>query len=290
MELRDLFDLNELALIPCDSMTLINLQTYGSMYQRIAQFSASSTVTNRLDSIRNVHGDWVIDNFNVQSLEEAYGPVVNCDYFPLRITQFPNSLTPGEFLEYFRLNINSFITSPITVQFSTTFGTTFNDYTKWNQSSGNALGALNHVYIPGNSGSVILSDYQHINTTTEQHYFKLSTLETPFDNEHPVAGNREFGLFNTSDSLSRYTFYTMGVDRTWDWSTEKMNQMFNGFGRADSLWTNVQKNLKDFINNNGGVASYYAQPRYIARPKWSDVKDFLKGTIDMITLKQRLGC
>lgn len=296
-ELQSQITADATILEPCDSLTLMNLATYGPMYQRIAQFTASGTVTNRLDSIRQAQGtNWSPDNYSIQSLTDAYGPVVNCDYFPLRITQFPNHIntstpmTPAEFLEYFRLNINSFITSPVTVNFSCNLTPQFDDCQKWNQASGNALGSLNHVFIPGNSGSVILSDYQHINSTAEQHYFKVSTLETPFDGEHPVAGNREFGLFNTSDSLARYTFYTMAVDRTWDWLTNAMNNTFGGFRRADSLWTNIQGNLKNFVNNNGGTASYYQQRNYIARPKWDDVKDFLKGIISFATLRQRLGC
>lgn len=287
---------NPFVLDPCDSLNLINLAAYGPMYQRIAQFTASAQVLNRLDSLRQAQGGWIVDNYNIQSLEEAFGPIVNCDYFPLRITQFPNNIstslpmTPAEFLEYFRLNINSFITSPITVNFSCNLTPQFDDCQKWNQVSGNAIGSLNHIYIPGNSGSVILSDYQHINTTTEQHYFKFSTLETPFDAEHPVAGNREFGVFNTSDSLSRYSFYTMAVDRTWDWQTNILNNVFGGFKRADSLWTNIFANVKDFINQNGGTASYYGKKNYIARPKWEEVKDYLRGNIDFDTLRQRLGC
>lgn len=288
---------NPFGLDPCDSLTLINLQSYGSMYQRIAQYSSPPSVINRLDSVRQAQGGWVVDNFNVQSLEDAYGPVVNCDYFPLQITQFPTNpvtgqpMTPAEFVEYFRLNINSFITSPVNINFSCYFGASFDDCPKWNLTSGNALGALNHIYIPGNNGSVILSDYQHINNTnSEQHYFKFSTLETPFDYEHPVAGNREFGIFNTSGAPSHYTFYTMAVDRTWDWITAVGNALFGGFESSDELWLNIQGNLKNFINQNGGTANYYNQRSYIARPYWEDVKDYLKGIISFQTLRQRLGC
>jgi hypothetical protein len=274
--LNTLLNTNPFEMDPCDSLTLMNLATYGPMYQRIAQFEAPQAVVSRLDSIRQVQGGWIVDNYNFQSLQDAYGPVVNCDYFPLQISQFPMNystglrMTPAEFLEYFRLNINNFISSPVTVNFSCTFGAQFDDCQKWNQPNAEAIGALNHIYIPGpsagsigtsNSGSIILSDYHHDNTVNhESHYFKFSTLETPFDYEHPVAGNREFGIFSNAATLNQYTFYTMGVDRIWDWVTQVAQPGPNyGFDKADKLWTNVQQNLQNYINSNGGSANLYAQ-------------------------------
>ncbi|MBS1495975.1 MAG: hypothetical protein JSU03_11010 [Bacteroidetes bacterium] len=296
-ELNNILQQDPFALEPCDSLTLINLQSYGSMWQNVALFIPSQVVINRLDSIRQEQGGWIVDNFNIQSLEEAYGSVVNCDYFPLQITQFPinyltgQHYTPSEFLEYFRLNIDDFIKDPVTVHFSCNFSPSFDDCIKWNQPYANALGSLNSIYIPGNSGDVILSDYQiNNNAGIEQDKFKFSTLETPFDFEHPVAGNREFGIFNTQANPNQYTFYTMGVDRVWDWGAALENLFFNGFKHADELWYNIQSNMKKFINDNGGNANFYNQKSYIARPNWDDVKDYLKKLIDFPTLKQRLGC
>lgn len=306
-ELQNILLLNTYALTPCDKLNIMPLENYGPMYQRVAQFTPSIDVVNRLNSIRVAQGGWIVDNFNFQSLTDAYGTLVNCDYFPIQISQLPINnatglqMSPAEFLEYFRLNINSFITPPVAVNFSCFFGPQFDDCTKWNQPSGNSLGALNHIYIPGpsagpigtsNSGSVMISDYQHINNTTnsEQHYFKFSTLETPFDYEHPVAGNREFGIFSNSNTPGQYTFYTMGVDRIWDWITEFGNISNYGFIKADELWTNIQQNMITYISNNGGVATNYAQPKIVARPKWNDVKEFLLGHIDIAELKRRLGC
>jgi hypothetical protein len=293
-ELNNILELNPFALNPCDSLNAIN--TYGVMFQQVALFSSPASVLLRIDSIRNAQGSWIVDNYNIQSLEDAYGPVVNCDFFPLKITQFPinpgtgNRMTAQEFLEYFRININQFITSPQTCNFSCTFGTTFNDCQRWNLPYENALGGLCNIYIPGNSGSVVLSDYSHYYSGYESHKFKFSTLENPFSNEHPVAGNREFGVYNSFTNPNEYTFYTMGVDRTWDLLTAVGNSALGGFDIADQLWFNIQQNLKNFVQNSGGSASLFNKPKYGARPKWNDVKDYLKKIITWEELKIKLGC
>ena len=63
-----------------------------------------------------------------------------------------------------------------------------------------------------------------------------------------------------------------------------------GFKQTDSLWNNVQDNLKNFINQNGGSSLFYTPKGPHSRPIWDDVKDFLLGTIDEIELKRRLRC
>ncbi|MEO7446159.1 MAG: hypothetical protein ABIT96_07085 [Ferruginibacter sp.] len=300
-ELNSILAADPFALEPCDSLTLINLQTYGAMYQDVASFHPDITVKNRLDSIRNANGNWIVDNFNLQNIEDAFGPVVNCDYFPIQITLFPiNPLTnlrftPQEFLEFFRLSINNYITPPVGVSFDCNLTSQVNDCYKWYLPGVEAKGALSHIHIPGplgmsNDGTVILSDYQNVyNGIGESHKFRFSTIETPFDNEHPVAGNRQFGVFNTSANPGVYTFYTMGVDRIWDWQTQIANDIHSGFTESDTLWTNILANVNGYINNTG-ASSFYSQQGYIARPKWAHVREYLRKDINFVTLKQRLGC
>ena len=53
----------------------------------------------------------------------------------------------------------------------------------------------------------------------------------------------------------------------------------------------MQLNFKAFINSlPRGQAEFYSQRSIIARPKWSDVEDYLKGIIDFAELKAKLGC
>jgi hypothetical protein len=294
---------NPFALEPCDSLNIMPLDPvngYGSMYQRVAQFTPSQYVKDRIDSIKNVASTWMVDNFYTTNVNSASGNVVNCDFFPVRITQLPMGFTPESLLEYFRKNINKFVDSNLDVSFEAyddnpNAATHFYDTARLNAFGVNSIGALIHIHMT-NDGSVIESDYYHNNTPgSEKHRFTFTTMATPLDFSHPVAGNREFGVYRSTDPLhpNEFVFYTMGVDRTSDWVFDLGNSMLNGFAKADQLWNSVQKNMINFINkpSSGGQAQYYGPPASVkARPKWDDVKDYLKGLITWETLKQRLGC
>lgn len=312
-QLDSLLNSDEFAIVPCDSLALITMRSYGSMYQDVASFTASPNVLNRLDSIRNIVGSTInMDNWNIQNLNDADGAVVNCDYFPLQINSFPINpqtgiaYTPADYLEYFRKNINSFITSPVEASFNCDFdvqlpntppGTTWNDCIKFNLPFNQSVGAVWHINIPGplgtsNDGSVIISGYEDTIYTGGSHHinFTVSTLETPFDFEHPVAGNRRFGLFNTLAAPNTWTFYTMGVDRVNNWLDDRFIQRYM-FQQADALWNNVLGNVAFSIaNSSGGSANYYQQHSYIARPQWENVKAYLKNEITLAQLKSALGC
>ena len=100
---------------------------------------------NKVKNLQENHeallGDW-----NIQYLESAGGTIVNMDYFAVNITTLPNNPSTGQqftsqqFLDYFRRNINNFVT-----------GTNFSPYCEisaicqqetnlWNSS--NPLGAI----------------------------------------------------------------------------------------------------------------------------------------------------
>ncbi len=108
--------------------------------------------------------------------------------------------------------------------------------------------------------------------------------------------NSRFGIYSDPDHPGEFVFYTMGVDRIWDGTTALgnwiMDQVSNqdGFDQADDLWSSMQQGLIQFIHDNGGSASYYSNHNSIARPKWADVEEYLKGNIDFTELKRRLGC
>ena len=102
--------------------------------------------------------------------------------------------------------------------------------------------------------------------------------------------NRRFGIYSDPDHPGEYVFYTMGVDRAWDWIFDRGNIVVKGFESADSLWTSFQNGMIQFIQNHSGSATFYSNHNTIARPKWSDVEEYLKGIIDFTELKRRLGC
>jgi len=138
-------------------------------------------------------------------------------------------------------------------------------------------------------GTVIESDYQNNQNGV---YYKYSTMTSPLDFNHPVSGNREFGVYANPSAPGTYTFYTMGVDRISDWEFALGSALANGaaFRGADQLWTAMQTNMINFINSHGGQADTYAQRSYTARPNWYKVQDYLNGNMTLAQLKQSIGC
>lgn len=115
-------------------------------------------------------------------------------------------------------------------------------------------------------------------------------MHSPVDAAHPVAGNRRFGIF--TDPNGGCVLYTMGVDRTNDWSTTILNITTGvAFSSADALWKAVQDGVISDVNSSGGQASLYT-PRYqFARPDWNGpVKEFLLGHITFQQMKSQLNC
>lgn len=289
------------ALDPCDSLNLMPLDPnsgFGTMFRRVAQTTPTPYVKARLDSIINLNIGLTVDNFYTTNWDHANGSIVNCDFFPVRITQLPTGFTPESLVEYFRKHTNQFIDSAIGVSFFPYNASGFNDAVRFNASDTNSLGAVVHINM-FNDGSVVESNYYHNYTSGhEKHRFTFTTMQTALDFAHPVAGNREFGIYRTTDAShpGDFVFYTMGVDRITDWQFsfgDWINQRLgnpSGFEEADLLWKNVQQNMINFIFANGGQAQFYGPSSVKARPKYADVKDYLKGTIDWVTLKSRLGC
>jgi hypothetical protein len=297
-QLYEELEQNPKALINCQELQA--LMAYGPMFQQISTFQAPPSVVSRLNEARQQAPNFVVDNFNIQSLQDASGSVVNCDFFPVRITQLPTGFTAESLLEYFRTHINEFISPSQNKSFHPYQDGSFNDAARFFSAYEASVGALIHIDMATSNGplplpsdgSVMISDYRR-NTYSggnQWHRYMFSTLETPLDFEHPVAGNRQFGIYSNPSNLSEFTFYTMGVDRTWDWSTSVGNRLIDGFKDADRLWNNVQENFIKFINTNGGSANTYTPKEYVSRPKWELVKDFLLGNIDFATFKMQMGC
>ncbi len=282
------------ATLPCDSLEMLN--TYGIMFQSVGNYNVPMSVKNRLDSIKNSTANFDTSSLFVQTLNNASGAVVNCDFFPLKINQLPiNNLTgirftPNEFLEFFRKNIDSFSTPA--AKFSPYNSGGLNDVAQYNKDSIKSLGAIVHIDMV-QDGSVILSGYQNAYSPVgyQSHNFIFSTLVTPFDGYHPISGNRKFGIY--TDNSGGFVFFTMGVDRISRRDFEIGNNIKDFFGAsgfeiADALWTGMQQNVINYINNSGGSAQNYSRPNYTARPNYADVEQFLLGNISYQQLKEIL--
>ena len=274
-----------------------------TMYQNVASYQIPQSLWDRIQSIRDncppPIGELTPNNFNLQTVQQGEGVDVNCDYFTVHVNQLPQlpngiASTPDNFLEYFRTHINQFISPSLEVTFAPYVGHTsfnnvyLNDETLFNSSFENSLGSVIHINM-ADDGSVMETNYTR-NFSTNSHRFMFTTMVTPIDGLHPVAGNRQFGIF--SDPNGGYCFHTMGVDRTLSSGATIFNWISNGgaFEGADDLWADVTNNVKQFINTNGGNAVMYNPAVYTVRPKWNNVKSFLLGEITFQQLKDQLHC
>lgn len=278
-------------IIPCDKLNIMPLDdatAQGQMFKRVAQQEVSTAIRNRLDSIANVAPSSIFTTFKVQSITNAYGPVVNCDYFPVHITTLPTGISADALLDFFRKYTNTnFVDASLGVSFSPYAQGSFDDGTRFYSPYEQSIGALVHLDLI-NDGTVVESAYHRSSSGAPyKARFTYSTISSPMDYNHPVSGNREFGIMANPNN-DGYTFYTMGVDRTTDWIFSWGNATGLGFDSADALWSNVQQKMVNYINNNGGQA--YIQPPVKARPKWNQVERYLRGEISFTLLKKLSGC
>lgn len=290
--LQALLDEEPFNIIPCDQLKLMPLDDngpngFGLMFKRVAQVEVSTEIRARLDSIAAVAPTNILSPFKVQTISNAYGGVVNCDYFQVHIDVLPSGYTAETLLELFRKQTNSFIDPAIGNSFSPYTDGSFTDAARYYSPFEESVGALVHLDLL-NDGSVVESNYYRTNSPFKCR-FTYSTISSPLDYNHPVSGNREFGIF-ANPSGNGYTFYTMGVDRTTDFFITAGNWIsFDaGFAAADALWKSVQSKMENFVNTNGGQA--YKVAPVIARPRWNHVGRYLRGEITFTLLKRLLGC
>jgi len=262
--LNNLLIENPLLLLEIDCNQIQNWQT-------LAQNTVPQSVQNKIDNLPSTF----FNNFEIQSLEDANGTVINMDYFPIHITSLPNDPNTGQqftadgFLDYFRRNMNTFASGG---------GTTFEPYCEissmcqqetdlWN--SNDPTGAIVYLNIPTDPGVVICSEY-------ESNYWYFMTMNAPYAGNHPVSGTRQFGYEVNSDGS--YNFFMRGVDRFNSFIQADVVQRFTDFDpylAADVLWYSVQENMKNFVNANGGASTV---PQEIKnRVNWQKVKKVLSG-------------
>jgi hypothetical protein len=251
-------------------------------WKTLANHPVPVSIKNRLFQI-NGQTHWYQDDFAIQNLDIASGPEINMDLFPVRITSMPykpgtnQRYTHAEFFDFFRKNINQFAET-FTPIVNSSYG--INDTSLW--FSNNPLGALIHIEIPGDNGTVVCSGYN-------SQAWIFTTIKAPItlDGLHPVSGNRLFGY--SVDSNGFMYLYTRGVDRftklignsTLTYLTENF-----AFSKADELWKGMQTKLENYINSpqNGGLANKLESKTY--RPAYSKIKDYLKNKAPLSSL----GC
>lgn len=247
-------------------------------YKALAEFTPTDpAVVNKLKDLENFSSA-IVGAFDILKIEEAKGTVVNLDEFSVKINFLPNGMTADGLLNNIRTNINDFV--------NTSYGE-FSPYTlvsnyPYNEAetwySNDPLGSIMHIGINPDDGSVIVSDYSPSSWT-------FSTISAPYDWDHPVSGNREFGYTENSDGS--YTFYTRGVDRFTQKITGEVPAaviLGDPFSGGDELWKSFQKGIKDFVNSHGGSATINEPD--ILRPDWNELRGVFLGTESIETL----GC
>ena len=257
-------------------------------WEAVANHPIPQSVKNRINTINSQAG--FFQSASLQSVYNGGGPSLNMDVFAVTITDMPNKqngqkYTPAEFFDYFRKNFSStFIDnnfSTFTPVVNSSYG--INDTALWN--SNNPLGALIHIHIPildptYNDGTVITSGFG-------SQAWIFTTVDVPWDGQHPVSGNRLFGYF--LDPNGDMTIYIRGVDRfTFNWLNYSATWVTEniGFANADDRWESFQTKMNNFVNSpvNGGISFIVPPTKY--RPNWVKIRGYLKGTEPITSL----GC
>lgn len=249
-------------------------------WQDVSKYQIPQSVKNKLNSIPNQNSYW--SSWEITDLESGAGARVNMDLFPVKITTMPNKpngqkYASAEFFDFFRKNINLFAEKFTPIEDN---NYNIHDTALWNSS--NPLGALIHIEIPGDDGTVICSGFSSntwIFTTIK------APLEWSYDGIHPVAGNRKFSYY-TDPNDGSITIYTRGVDRLSNVvnnETPLLNFLMESyaFHKADKLWEDMQTKLSNYINSNGGVCSKVTPKKF--RPKYEGIEDYLKGKSSLNT-------
>lgn len=238
-------------------------------WQSLALHSAPQSVISKINGLPS----GTFNDFEIQSLSDANGTMVNLDYFPVRVTTLPNNPNTGlqfnadEFLDYFRRNINSFVSGSTFEPYCEISSICSQETTLWNSSD--LTEALVYIDIPFDDGVVICTEYTNA-------YWRFMTMNAPYAGNHPVSGTRQFGYEQNPDGS--YNFYVRGVDRFDSNLIENTAYILSGgnaFIGADGLWSSFQEKLNQFVNSNGGSSNELIPIKN--RPDWNKVQDVLLG-------------
>ena len=196
-------------------------------------------------------------------IESAHGDV-NLDEHRARIVRMPaiggRTLGPAELCTLMRTRFTSLLDPAITTfeayspadaaQFAA--ASPFGALMKFNMRLANTSAA--NV----DDGSVLCSRF----TGTE---WVFSTAFTPADLNHPVSGNRAFGVRAEG---ATFVAYTRAADRTTTLADAALSSMV--FDAAFRLWLSFQTRLMRLIIDNGGIAMM--EPPTSCRYDWPTVR------------------
>ncbi len=196
-----------------------------------------------------------------QEMDWAFSDILNTDYYAVKITQLPKGMTENQLFEKIRVNLATYLGDQ-------RFGPNWDFTSEELWKSKNPTGAI-----------MVFKDYRDnapvlVSQASENHWV-FTPVGTFLDDEHMLAGHREFGLTKNADGS--YTFYTRGVDSMWDsFDLWVGHYMADFFGIADKLWNTVMDNVVKDVNATGGKAE--KTHNFTRKIDWEkDVQDCDKG-------------
>ncbi len=204
--------------------------------------------------------------FEVQRLENSSGAHVNFDTYAVEITGLPTKgpATPELLLAHIRQNLNSFFDHSASTFVSHTPG----DATDWAGGGAAPLGSLMVFKIPAPLTGGVVQEWGAVVTSASSPtmwVFSPVKIDHLRPGEHPVSGNREFGIRSVGEG--KYQIYTRAADRPTDKIFPRESTVFKG---ADKLWQSWQARVVDYVKANGGSAT--AAPPVIHQPPWTEVE------------------
>lgn len=200
--------------------------------------------------------------YKVQRMSEAAAEKVNIDHYKIEILKFPTGKDSSSLFEHIRTNLSDFFDPSI----STLDGYTTGDAEDWTKSGEAKLGCimLFKIAVFGpihEQAAVIVSK-----TESSSWVFSPVTIGLASPGEHPVSGNRHFGITTGGSSADvKATVFTRAADRAVNNSLPDYNTVYDG---GHKLWVDFQNKVSSYVNSNGGQSRVVSPITH--RPAWSD--------------------
>ncbi|PQA58356.1 hypothetical protein [Siphonobacter curvatus] len=269
---------------PCPGLNnwrnLVIQQPENFIKNKLAALPSYTPFTSTIPTLVNVPGDWY-----VHAISNAEGVAINLDEYSVYLDDLPmlngHRMSIAEFSEYIRLHINDFVDNS-KATFNPHSQTGHNESAIWNSS--NPLGAIISIAIPGDYGSVITTGFSPGGFGSAGWTF--STIHDPWNGDHPVSGNRYFGVYEQG---SGYVVFTQGADRITNylgslmgWATNAANGTEFQFTQSDILWKSFQSKISQFANTHGTSSQIRAAKQYT--PNWNKIKEALQSNKSLDTV------
>ncbi|MEE1961483.1 hypothetical protein V1387_02210 [Allomuricauda taeanensis] len=294
LELKDLIAANPWALIQdCAQQNGMDTSDYLGLYNH----TIPQACQDRLDNLGIGYGNQPITEGNV--------PCANMDYYGVEITDYPdfdndgNPDTKAQIYQAFRENFTDFASGekenfesecnvPFDIDNVIDIWWEFDPMSNFDSNlflSNNPISSImlidagaNNPFVNENAdlGAIIVSDFTRNNWT-------ISTIQTPNTGTQPFSGNRQWGLLTNQNG--NLEVFTRAVDvarvadiflewpATWLGSDIECQQS-TYYDIAEATWQNLQQEIKDWIENEGGGQAMVNTPKAV-RIKKETIEEIL---------------